>query len=156
MPFVPVWIVILLAPISWVLKRLITVPRLSEEEISAEIDREGLSLRAIKWAAISGVIILSVMVLLTATSQGWLSTYLGPYAFWVLIGLTLVSIFVVIGLIFNSRRWAVYALLVMPLMLVGAVMGFDFPILLAVLGGVAFLGGLLVAGRFVASHPRLV
>ena len=156
MPFVPVWIVILLAPISWALKRLITVPRLSQEEITAEIEREGLSLRAIKWAAISGVLILSAMVLLTATSRGWLSMVLGPYAFWVLIGLTLVSIFVIVGLIYNARRWAVYALLVMPLMLVGAVMGLDFPWLLAVLGTVTFLGGLLVAVRFVLSHPRLV
>jgi hypothetical protein len=156
MPFVPVWIVILLAPISWALKRLITVPRLSQEEITAEIEREGLSLRAIKWAAISGVLILSAMVLLTATAQGRLSMVLGPYAFWVLISLTLVSIFVIVGLIFSARRWAVYALLVMPLMLVGAVMGLDFPLLLAALGTVTFLGGLFVAARFVLSHPRLV
>lgn len=156
MPFVPVWIVILLAPISWALKRLITVPRLSQEEITAEIEREGLSLRAIKFAAISGVLILSGMVLLTATAQDFPSMVLGPYVFWVLTGLTLVSIFVVAGLIFNARRWAVYALLVLPLMLVGALLGLDFPILLAIMGGVTFLGGLYTAARFVVSHPRLV
>jgi hypothetical protein len=155
MPFVPVWIIILLAPISWALKRLITVPRLSEAEITAEIEREGLSLQAIKWAAISGVVILSVMVLLTAFSRNWLSTYLGPYAFWVLIGVTLVSILVIIGLVFNARRWAVYALLVMPFMILAAAAGVDFPIVLAMLGIIIFGSGLLVMAKFVAGHPRL-
>ena len=154
MPFVPIWIVLILLPISWGLKRLITVPRMSEEEITAQRERAGLSQKAIKWAAVTGVLVLSGMVLLTAYSEGPLSMFLGPYTFWALIGLSLVVILATVGLIYAAWRWAVYALLVIPIMLAGAAWKLDFPIVLAALGAVIFISGLLVAARFVAGHPR--
>jgi len=154
MPFVPVWIIILLMPISWALKRLITVPRLSAEEVEAQISGTGLPVRTVKLAAVSGALVLIGMALLIAISKGTFTSILGPYAYWMAIGLSLVSILVVLGLIYGAYRWAVYALLVMPLFVFGALAGIDFPLLMGALGALIFCGGLITASQFVVSHPR--
>jgi len=154
LPFVPVWIVLILVPISWALKRLITIPRLSEEEAAGQTSENWLPVKTLKWAAIAGVFILCGLLLLTAFSQGPLSTFFGPYAYWVIIGLSLVVILVTLGLIYGEFRWTAYALLVLPLLILGALAGIDFPMLLTALGALIFCGGLITASRFVASHPR--
>lgn len=154
MPFVPVWIVILLAPVSWALKRWITLPRLSEAEADILKKEEGPYIQKIKMATIIGVLLLSLVVLLTALSPEWIPGIQGPY-FWLgMIGFTLFSVLAVLGAIYHSWRWIAYALLVIPAMVLMVALDADFPQVLAALGTLIFLCGLVIAARFVSTHPR--
>ena len=155
LPFVPVWIVILLAPLSWALKRLVTVPRLSEAELLSLQKGEGPAIQTIKFAAIAGVLLLSGAVLLTAFSARWLPGLPRPALMWALIGVTLVTMLLILGLIYHSWRWAAYALLVLPAMALLLATAVDFPAVLAGLGAVILLGGLVVCAKFLSTHPRL-
>jgi len=155
LPFVPIWIVLLLAPLSWVLKRWITVPRLSEAELLTLREAEGPAVQTIKAAAVVGVLLLSAAVLLTAFLSRWLPGIPRPALMWSLIGVTLVTMLLILGLIYRSWRWAAYAVLVLPAMALLLATAVDFPAVLAGLGAVILLGGLVVCGRFLSTHPRL-
>lgn len=155
MPFVPAWLVIFLAPISWGLKRRITVPRLSEAEIKALLKEEGPAIQTIAWVTIVGVLFLVATVLVTMLSPDRLSAQWSPYLSWVTIGLSLAAVFILLGLIYRAWRWAAYALLVVPAGWFIVAGGIEFPAALAGLGTLVLLCGLFIAARFVATHPRL-
>jgi hypothetical protein len=155
LPFVPIWIVLLLAPLSWGLKRWITVPRLSEAELLALSKEEGPAVQTIKAAAIVGVLLLTSAVLLTTFASRWLPGIPRPALMWALIGVTLVTMLLILGLIYRSWRWAAYAVLVLPAMALLLATAVDFPAVLAGLGAVILLGGLVVCGRFLSTHPPL-
>lgn len=154
LPFVPVWLVVFLVPVSWGLKRLITVPRLSADELLAQPEHK-LPARTLKWILLAGVLLLAGTVLATALTVGSASGELYPFLSWGMITLALISVFVMLGLLYRAWRYALYALLVLPVMGLVAVEVVDFPPALAGLGAVVLLSGLMLAARFVATHPRL-
>ncbi len=154
MPFVPVWLVIILMPVSWGLKRLITVPRLNADDLAAQPARR-LPARALKWILLAGVLLLAATVAATAFGVGAPSAEPNLFLLWGMITLSLMSVFAVIGLLYRAWRYAAYALLVLPAMALVVGEAVEFPLALAGLGAVVLLTGLLLAGRFVAAHPRL-
>ncbi len=155
LPFVPVWIILLLIPVNWGLKRLVTVPRLSEEELLILYKEEGPSIQTIKVATVAGVLLLTAAVGVTALSPRLMPDIPRPPLMWALIGITLVSLLLILGLIYRTWRWVGYAVLVVPMMALLLTTAVEFPAALASLGLVILLGGLIVCTRFISTHPRL-
>jgi hypothetical protein len=155
LPFVPVWIILPLIPINWGLKRLVTVPRLSEAELLTVYKEEGPSLQTIKGAMIAGVLLLTAAVALTAFSPRLLPDIPRPPLMWGLIGITLVSLLLILGLIYRTWRWVGYAVLVVPMMALLLATSVEFPTVLAGLGALILISGLIVCTRFISTHPRL-
>jgi hypothetical protein len=155
LPFVPIWIILLLVPMNWGLKRLVTVPRLSEAELLSLHKEEGPSIQTIKVATIAGVLLLTVAVGVTALSPRLLPDIPRPPLMWGLIGITLLALLLILGLIYHTWRWVGYAVLVVPMMALLLTTAVEFPAALAGLGTLILLGGLIVCTRFISTHPRL-
>lgn len=155
MPFVPVWIVLLLVPASWALKRQITLPRLSEAEATAYAADLGTTTRTFTWVAVLGVSVLAGTLLATVALPRWDINLPQPYTMWGIIAISLIAIFTVLGLLFHAWRFAGYVLLTAATMFFAAATKLDFPFVLMTLGVVILASGLLLAIRFVTTHPRL-
>lgn len=154
LPYVPVWLIIFLMPISWALKKWITVPRLSEAEAAVQA-KSGLPRHKILWVTLTGVLVLMVTILATAWYPQWASGVLAHLLSWSMIAASLAIVLLSVGLIYHAWRFVFYALMVIPAMALVTSGVIDFPAALAGLGALMFLGGIVMAGRFVTNHPRL-
>lgn len=148
-----IW-VILLIPIMWSLKRWITVPRLTKEEVANVNIHRAQKLRMVAIVALAALVLGGAFVFATFFTD----STLGQYAriFWMSFSfLMVVGLIAAMGFYLGQWRWYVYAALAVITAVLVTYGGVPFIEALLVLGAIIFMVGLAMLFRFLSTHPKL-
>lgn len=137
------------------LKRSITVPRISEIEI-AEVTQQRI--QRVKLTVFGSVILLFLLTIGGFILLDWMAIQL-PDWIWsgIMIGVggVLLAILALLSWATHTRRYAAYVLLASAAGMAGVALGIALEWLLLAVGGMIVAGGLVTLARFLSGHPGM-
>lgn len=153
--YLPALMIVVALPMTWKLKKRITVSRLEPmrytlEQLNHTRQRTGI-------AIFSGelVLCLGILLFIALQEKPEAGQWLAPWG-WLLFGVILALAIGLVGYLYQAMSWAVYAFLLLTLVVASVWFGLELGWCMMLAGGLVLASGVGILGHFQQNHPPLV